>query len=162
MDASTLAPLLLFTVFTLCVVVVLLMGAHIYKTAVDTDQNSYDHRTAAQYLSNRVRQLDRDGAWFVGDFQEAQPQAEGNTLFFREVIRDQVYYTRIYCYDGYLYELCSVADGSFEPEHGEKILALRSLHFSVEDGLLDIALQYADGELAQLLLSLRNGKGMTS
>lgn len=161
MDATSLAPLLLFTIFTLCVIIVLLMGARIYEASVDRDQQSYNHRTVAQYLSNRVRQIDREGAWFVGDFHEAQSQSEGNTLFFREVFQDEVYYTRIYCHEGYLYELSSIADGTFEPSDGEKILALSDLHFCVNDGLLEIRYQHSDGDLRQLLLCLRNGMVVT-
>ncbi len=155
-DASFLAPLLLFTIFTLCVVLVLLMGAKVYETAVDRDQRSFDHRTAVQYLSNRVRQLDCDGAWFVGDFYEAQPQEAGNTLYFREIFRDEVYYTRIYCHDGYLYELSSIADGSFEPTDGEKILAMNALQFSKENGMLKIHFRHTDGKTAELFLALRS------
>ena len=157
MDASSLAPLSPFTIFTLCVIFVLLTGAHIYETSVDRGQRSFNHRTVAHYLSNRVRQIDCNDAWFVGDFHETQPQAEGNTLFFRNVFQGEVYYTRIYCHDGYLYELSSIADGTFSPSDGERLLALSALHFCVEDGLLQIRYQHMDGDSGELLLWLRNG-----
>ena len=157
MDASSLAPLSLFTIFTLCVIFVLLTGAHIYETSVDRGQRSFDHRTVAHYLSNRVRQIDCNDAWFVGDFHETQPQAEGNTLFFREVFQGEVYYTRVYCHEGYLYELSSVAGKGFDPSDGEKILALDALHFRVDDHLLQIRYQYVNGDSDELFLRLRNG-----
>ena len=157
MDASALAPLLLFTIFTLCVIFVLLIGARIYETSVSRGQRSYDQRTVAHYLSNRVRQIDCFDAWFVGDFHEAQPLAEGNTLFFREVLQGEVYYTRIYCHDGYLYELFSIAGKGFDPSDGEKILTLDALRFCAEDRLLQIRYQHADGESDELFLCLRNG-----
>ena len=160
-DASFLAPLLLFTIFTLCVVLVLLMGAQIYETAVNRNHLSFDQRTAAQYLSNRVRQLDCDNAWFVGDFYEAQPHADGNTLYFQEVFQDEVYYTRIYCHAGYLYELSSISDGSFEPTDGEKILATNALHFYEENGMLKIEFQHVNGKNAELFLALRSEMAVT-
>ena len=157
MDASALAPLLLFTIFTLCVIFVLLIGAHIYESSVSRGQRSYDQRTVAHYLSNRVRQIDCSDAWFVGDFHEAQPLTEGNTLFFREVLQGEVYYTRVYCHNGYLYELCSIAGKGFDPSDGEKILALDALHFRAEDHLLQIQYQYTNGESDELFLHLHNG-----
>ena len=157
MDASSLAPLLLFTIFTLCVIFVLLIGAHIYETSVSRGQRSYDQRTVAHYLSNRVRQIDRADAWFVGDFHEAQPLSEGDTLFFREVFQGEVYYTRVYCHEGCLYELSSVAGKGFDPSDGEKILALDALYFRVDDHLLQIRYQYVNGDSDELFLRLRNG-----
>ena len=54
-----LLALLLLGVFAICILSVLLMGADAYQRLVDRDLGSYDRRTAAQYVSARVRQGDR-------------------------------------------------------------------------------------------------------
>lgn len=54
-----LLALLLLLVFAVCVLSVLLTGAGTYQTLTRRDQDSYDRRTAAQYLATRVRQADR-------------------------------------------------------------------------------------------------------
>ncbi len=158
LNISSLAPLLLFTVFTLCVVIVMLMGADIYKNSAQRDQDSFRQRTVTQYLSSRVHQVDCRDAWFVGDFTDTQPREAGNTLFFRESFQGTEYYTRIYCHNGYLYELSSVVGEDFQPSDGEKILELSDLRFQLQDGLLTVSFQQADGTPGTLLLCLRNGR----
>lgn len=46
-----LLALLLLLVFAVCVLSVLLTGADTYQTLTRRDQDSYDRRTAAQYLA---------------------------------------------------------------------------------------------------------------
>ena len=58
---DALVVLLLFGVFAVCVLSVLLTGADAYQRLSERDRVSYDQRTAAQYLSTRVRQADRLG-----------------------------------------------------------------------------------------------------
>lgn len=64
-----LLALLLLLVFAVCVLSVLLTGADTYQTLTRRDQDSYDRRTAAQYLATRVRQADRADGVAVADFQ---------------------------------------------------------------------------------------------
>ena len=155
-DLSILAPLLLFTVFALCVITVLLTGAKIYRNYTARDQTGYDHRTVAQYITTRIRQSDACEAFFVGDFSEATPKSEGDTFFFCEVFGDETYYTRIYCHDGYLYELFALAGDPFEPCDGEKILAVGDLHFAAEGDQVTVEIEYADGSRQTLVLHMRS------
>ena len=138
---SSLAPLLLFVVFTTCVLSVLLTGADIYQKFSERDRNIFLHRTAAQYLSTRVRQNDMAGMLFVGDFDNnpdvAVPAPErasaseisGDTLFLKEELGERTFYTRIYCADGYLQELFAEAGLEFTPSMGVKVLELEKLYY---------------------------------
>lgn len=156
--AMVLAPLLLFTIFTTCILSVLLTGANVYRTLNHRNQTSFEHRAIAQYLTTRLRQSDADAMLFAGDFYECTPNSTGNTFFMCEKINGRTYYTRIYCYDGYLYELFSSADGEFHPENGEKLLELQDLSFSLESGLLEISVTYKDTTKDTLVLNLHAGK----
>ena len=116
-----LLSLLLLLVFAVCVLSVLLTGADTYQTLTRRDQDSYDRRTAAQYLATRVRQADRADGIAVADFQGC------DALELTETIDGTPYITRVYCYDGYLRELFSAAEAQMTPADGEKVLEAQAL-----------------------------------
>ena len=157
-DASSLAPLFLFAVFAISSVFVLLCGAKIYKSMLARDTASHERRTVAQYIATRIRQGDRDGAYYIGNFATLEPAAEGDTLFYLEVIEGEEYLTRIYCHEGYLCELFSTADGSFSKDDGERVIPIVSLSFKNENGLIVADIGYAEGSRGTLDIVPRSGK----
>ncbi len=158
-DIGALSPLLLFTVFSVCVLLVLIMGADIYESFTEHDRISYDHRTVSQYLITRVHQSDADGAYRVGGFNDTESKAQGDTFFFCEEYDGIKYETRIYCHEGYLYELFAEAGAGFEPVDGIQILPLQSAGFSIDGGLLTIDVIYADGTADTIIVELRSSMG---
>ena len=151
--ADSLLALLLFGVFAVCILAVLLTGADAYRRLSRRDRESYDSRTAVQYLSTRVRQADREGGVEVGSFEGCP------ALILPEVINGSCYETRVYCYDGYLRELFAAADGSFLPADGEKVLPAEELRVSASESALHLELCTADGQWQELVLYLRSGEG---
>ena len=149
---DALVVLLLFGVFTVCILCVLLAGADTYRALALRDEHSYDRRTAGQYLSTRVRQADRLGQVSVTDFCGAQ------ALVFTEQIKGEEYETLVYCHDGYLRELFASAEGDFLPEDGEKVLRAQSLSLSLNRQLLTARLTGAAGERQELTLYLRSAE----
>ena len=65
---SGIMVLLLFAVFMVSVLLVLLTGADVYQRMAQRGQESYNQRTAAQYIATRVRQADQAGMVTVRDF----------------------------------------------------------------------------------------------
>jgi len=166
---TSLAPLLLFVIFTTCILVVLLSGADVYQKFSKRDQVSYQQRTIAQYLTTRIRQSDTAGMICVGDFQNGPEELiqsnvsySGNTLFLREELGGRIFYTRIYCHEGYLRELFAESGLQFSPSAGEKILEINALTFTIQDDLLYIAITYSDTTTETLVLYLRNGEEVFS
>ena len=155
---DSLAPFFLFAVFTISVVAVLIGGAKIYRNQADADIFGYEKRTAALYISTRVRQNDLDGMCFVGDFYKAQPSDEGNTLFLYEEIGGELYYTCIYCYNGYLYELFAEAGNDFSPADGEAIIEVDALRFKNDSGFICVEITYKDGTSRSLMLYPRSSQ----
>ena len=146
----------LFAVFAACILFVLLTGADSYQTLTKRDQSSYDRRTAAQYITTKIRQNDIGGMVFVGDFDTALPDVQGNTLSLTEAAAGGEYCTRLYCHDGYIRELFAIPAGGFSPEDGEKILPAQSLSFSMENGFVTVELAYSDAVTEQFVLALRS------
>ena len=68
-NIDNLLVLLLFGVFAVCILSVLLTGADVYQRLASRDQRSYGQRTAAQFLTTRVRQADRLGDVRIESFE---------------------------------------------------------------------------------------------
>lgn len=147
---SGLLMLLLFGVFAACVLAVLLTGARAYRGLTERDRAAYGRRTCVQYLATRVRQGDLAGCVAV------EPFGDTAALCLKD---PDGFITRVYCYDGWLMELYTFADGSLEPRDGEEIIPLAGLSLTLEDGLLTAELQSGEGVTDTLRLSLRSEGG---
>ena len=153
---GALAVLVLFGVFAGCVLGVLLTGADAYQRLTARGQTAFDERTAAQYLTTRVRQADTAGGVAVGKFAGRE---DIDTLLLEETIDGERYCTRVYCWEGYLCELYGAADEAFSPEDGEKVLELQALSLSLTGGSLQAELTGPDGQTQRVLVRLRSGEG---
>ena len=109
-------------------------------------------------ITTRVRQSDADTLLFVGDFNDTSGKETGNTFFIREKLGDVTCLTRLYCHDGYLYELFAPDGMDFDPADGEQILPLNELTFRLEGNLIFAEIEYADGFCETLVLHLRSEK----
>ena len=139
-----LLALLLFGVFSVCILAVLLTGADAYRRLTSRDQAAFDRRTCLQYIATRVRQADTLDGITVSDFNGV------DALVFDD---GDGYVTRVYCHNGTIMELYAEENLDLSLEAGEPMMA-GDLRFSMEDGRLTVA----SGE-DTLTLSLRSGKG---
>lgn len=124
---TDLLTLLVFTLFALCVLLVLLSGARVYRNLVARGSESYEARTAVQYIATRVRQGETVGVENFGGC---------DALVLREQINGRTYATRVYCHGGYLRELFSAEEARLAPEDGEKVIEAESVSFDLEGRLL--------------------------
>lgn len=147
-----LAVLLAFTLFAAAVLLVLLTGADTYARLVRRSEESFHSRTAAQYLTTRLQQADREGALSVEDFGGTQ------ALVLRQELEGEVYETRIYCLDGYLRELFAAEDSGLTPEDGEKVVPAAALTFHSRDGMLLAELTHGEGTVQTLRFFPRTGE----
>ena len=121
--------LLTLTMFTLCVLLVLLTAADLYRTLVDRGEASYARRTALQYLTTRVRQAETVETGMLDNCE---------ALILTETVDGECYTTHIYCYEGQLRELYSVPGAKLPPQAGEAILAGDTFSPKLEENLLTI------------------------
>ena len=156
LNIGSFPTLMVFGVFGVCVLLVLLLGADIYQNMSERDRQTYENRTAVQYLTTRVRQADFADAIAAADFDGR------DALVLREAIAGEEYETKLYCHEGWLMELYAASDSELSPADGEKILELKGLEVSLADGFLQAELTMPDGEVQQLSLLLRSGKGESS
>ena len=144
-----LLALVLFGIFALCVLAVLLLGARGYQRLTQRGRESYDRRTAAQYIVTRVHQADSRDALSL----------DGSILELTEVIGGEAYVTRIYCHDGYICELFTPAGTDFLPEAGERILPAQAVEFSLDGGLLTAVITDSSGKPVEVCVTLRSYGG---
>ena len=119
--------LLTLAIFAICVLLVLLMGASVYRDLVDRGEESHNRRTAVGYLATRVRQAES---------VEMTAFADGQALTLGETIGDGYYVTRIYYWNGWLRELYSSPTAALSAADGEAILKTDGFSCRIEDDLL--------------------------
>ena len=145
--------LLVFAVFMVSVLLVLLSGADTVQKLTRRDQRTYQHRTAVQYLTTRVRQSDISGAVAV-------TEKDGiSTLVLTEEIEGCAYETRVYCYDGYLREMFCVKGAALPPTFGEQILPMEDLELDFDGKTITATLSMTDGSQEYMTLHLRSQGG---
>lgn len=160
-STSILAPLLIFTVFTTCLLVVLLSGADIYKKYTELDRQSFDSRILSQYIAAKARQSDFENGIAVGHFANSSQTTNGDTLFAYQKVNFELYCTRIYCHDGYLCELFTEINSEFEPSDGARLMPAESVEFMLDNGTLTVCITQADKQQHYITLSIRSGKEVT-
>jgi len=153
---GSLLALMVFGVFAACLLFLLLTGADVYQKMRQRDTATYESRTAVQYMTTRVRQADRAESITAEMFDGL------DALVLQEEIEGETYETKLYCYDGWLTELYAAADSDLSPADGEKILELKGLELSLQDGLLQAKLTLPDGREEELSLQLRSGREAVS
>lgn len=144
-----LAALLLLAVFSVSILLVLLEGASVYRRITDRDRETWQARSAYGYLTTKLRQTDREGALVVEELEGLPTLTLG---------AGEEYQTRLYCYDGFLWELYSLAGLDLAPEDGERITELRDLELTLDGGTLRAVLTQADGQSQTLTFTPRSGE----
>ncbi len=145
---GALAPFGVFTLFALVILSVLLSGASAYHRLVAENQIHDNSRTALSYISARVRRAESGQNVQKGEF------AQKDALILQEQLDGQSYTTRIYCYEGYLMELYTPAEGTFAPQDGTRILPMEALTVTIDGNLLTVTLQDEKQNSYQIALYL--------
>jgi len=139
---DTVFVLLIFSVFALSVLMVLMLGARIYKNMTDITRQGQDERTLLSYVWTKVKNGDKAGCIYAGDFSGQ------SALYFDEEIEGTYYRTAIYQYDGWVYEMfCDIelfnetrAEYLLLPEDGVRVMEIDDLRFEdTEYGLIRVS-----------------------
>ncbi len=146
--------LALFVVFTLSALVLVILGANVYRQTVSYMGENYEARTAYSYLTEKVRQNDVYGSISVEELEGSR------ALVLTREINDTTYATYLYLHQGSLRELF-VRQGSnigSDPlSAGREILPLMDWEPEMADShLLRINLTLEDGSHKQLFISLHS------
>lgn len=146
--------LALFVVFTLSALVLVILGANVYRQTVSYMDENYTARTAYSYLTEKVRQNDLYDSISVGQLENT------DALVLTREINGTAYATYLYLHDGSLRELFmrQGSDIGADPlSAGREILPLEDWQLEMAgDRLLHINLTLEDGSRKELFISFHS------
>lgn len=145
--------LTLFFVFAISTLLLVIIGANVYKKTVDDMTMNYNSRTAYAYLTEKIRQNDREDAIEIGTF-ERNP-----AIILVEEIDGILYQTYLYLYDGSIRELFSRMDENLGPEAGQIIMpALDFTAKEIERGFYTLTITTTDKVTLPLYVGTRSNQ----
>lgn len=134
----------LFSVFTVCALLVVVIGTSVYRSiAVKEEPNL----TALSYISEKIRQNDHAGSIELGSAEGVQ------VLMLRQTYASADYITYIYVLGDELKEALVAVDHPFSLSDGQTIMQADSL--TMERGPLEtlhISVTGADGTTGQMII----------
>ena len=135
--------LALFGVFAACALMLVTIGAGVYKKTVANMNDNFSERTAYSYVTEKIRQNDSAGVISIDEISGVP------ALTFTRQSGEEEFCTYLYLYDGYLKELFVRKDsfsGTDILSAGQNIMPLTS--FTIEetaDGLIKLILDTGSG-----------------
>lgn len=145
--------LALFCVFAACALMVVMLGANVYKNVNEEAEANFDTRTGLSYIATKLEQ--NDTADCIGLAQLAGEDALVLDLHLED---GSSYRTWLYCCDGSLQEQLLPADLEPDPAVGQVIMPLQQLELELEDGLLKATATHTDGRSETLYYALRTDR----
>jgi len=132
-NIDTVFVLIVFGIFAFSVLMVLMLGAGVYRNINEISRSKQDEHTVASYVWTKIKNFDSKDSITVGSF------GDSSALFIAEEIGNVQYQTIIYKYDGWLHELFSEKALEFSPQNGRRIVQIDEMEFSYADnGLIEI------------------------
>ena len=144
--------LLVFFLFSISILAMLLSGAGIYRSTVQSGQERFETRTVIQYLTTRIRQADSREQLLL------QPFGDSQALILLERVDGETYQTLVYCYDGWLRELFCHESSCLAPGDGEKILQLQSLTMHHRINGIQVEALLPDDRALSFFVALRSSQ----
>ena len=115
-----------------------LLGAKAYKATSERTTSHNDSRIASAYMRSMVRADDDMDSMSVDELN-------GLTAVTMHYEYDgEEYLTRIYVYNGRLWEWFTYAEAEFDPDYGEAVCAADEMKASLSDRLLRVQLRFGD------------------
>lgn len=141
--------LLLLAVFACMAMLLVTLGAQLYRSTVDRAEDLNARRVVSAVV--------RSALWTdEGEAEVCTESAAGCEALSILVEWDgERFVKRLYARDGYLYESLTPAEYPFTAEEGESLCALKAFRPVVEDGLVTVSIVLPDGREQTVALALR-------
>ena len=137
---DTVFVLIIFSVFAVSVLIVLMLGASIYRNISDVSSEGADERSVLAYIWTKSKNFNEAGMISLTSFHGE------NALVITEEFSGIEYQTVVYYFDGWLCELFTEKGLGLSPADGVRVMRLDSLSFETIDyGLIRVTA--GDGSL---------------
>lgn len=146
---NTVFLIFLYLLFAFLSVSSLLLGSQVFGSISETVDDNYAVRTSLAYVSAKARQCAGSGSIYADE-------ADGVKMLV--LVEDDglsVYETRIYHYDGALYEMYIGEGVPFHPSDGVRLVDVDGFGFSLKDGVVELTAKSANGAERSLVIALR-------
>lgn len=137
----------LFCMFAISALMLVIIGADVYRKTVSDMDTNFTARTSFSYVTEKIRQNDLNGNVSIGSF------GDSDAIIITEEVNDESFTHYLYLYEGNLCELfCRT--GALGPEAGDDIIAMDSFTIEqVNEHLYEVELLTADGDATSLMVS---------
>jgi hypothetical protein len=143
--------LALFCAFAASVLLVLIIGAGVYKNTVKSMEDRYTERTCLSYVSSKVHHYDAFGGIHLQQF------GDGQALALEEKIGGSDFVTLIYTHKGYVMELFMEKGTQLTPEDGEVIIKDIGLEFQqAADNLIKVSCTNENGRSDSMYININS------
>lgn len=136
------APLVLFGLFIVVLLLSLVAGIKVYGSLADAEDAINSQRFGTGLMVNSVRGADSYDALSVG------VGPEGDALVMTESTPAGNVETRLFLYQGALMQQYAVAGAPFSPEDSVEVMRTDSFAFHFDDGLITLITDEGDVEVA--------------
>jgi len=141
----------LIGVFALTSITLVLTGINVYRNVTDHAAHSVDQLLALSYVINKVHAGDAAG------IVQVDSQDGVSILCLNEWMDDELYQSRIFYFDGALYEQYVLASNLFDPELGERITDIESFELlEMEPNLYRMSVRLSGGGEHTLHIALHS------
>lgn len=141
--------LLLLAIFACMAMLLVTLGAQVYRTTVDRAEDLNARRVVSAVVRSSLWTDEGDARVYTESAGELEALAV-------EVEWDgERYVKRLYARDGYLYESLTAAERPFTGEEGDSLCTLDAFRPSVEDGLVTVRITLPGGQEQTVALALR-------
>lgn len=138
----------LLGLFAVMSTLLVLAGTQMYRSMVRRTEDTNSARVLYSYVRNMVREEDALDAVTVEDTEA------GKTIRMEEQLGSETYITRIYVYDGQLYEQFTKKEREFKPQGGTPICPVGVFEPSLEDSMLMVHMEDASGQDCSVQIAL--------
>lgn len=146
----------LLFMFAFSVLMLIAIGASVYRRNVEVMADNYDSRISYAYVTEKLRQADSNGNITIGGIGGCPALIIKNNDGAASTL------TYLYSYENNLMELTTLEDNDsyIGPEAGQVITALDSFEIrQINDSLIRLDLTRTDGSVTPLYLSVISEEG---
>ncbi len=141
---------LLFAVYVISCMLLLIIGIRSYRSTRENGEYANDLRLSLGYVANKIRAEDKPGAVFIDERSGVETLVIAHDY-------DIPCETRIYFYDGALFENFVVAGTDVEPDYGTRLALVKSFTADVSGDRVTINVLDTSGTARELNIKLRAG-----
>lgn len=145
--------LLLLAMFAGLSTLLVTMGAQIYRDTVDSSDAHATTRVLNAIVRSAIWTEDGNGEIIVENYDDLGIKC----LTIVNDFDGEIYYKRLYCKDGWIYESFTSEEREFNGEMGESMCEATKFDPVVDGNLLKISVADVAGQESDILIALRAG-----